>query len=280
MTKPSAIKREDESGTTPEMEAPDGLLHASEIKKAPSKEDNSLTSGFIHDVDCAIEEGDELAVTSLCADLHPADVADLLEQLGEEPRSILVAMLGEDFEASTLVELDEDVRDDIIEKMPTEQLAEAVSELETDEAAFVLEDMEDAARAEVLAEVPMAERLAVEAALDFEEDTAGRLMQRDVFAAPSYWTVGQIIDRLRSAEDLPEHFYEVFVIDPAFKALGSVALSRFLRAPREVVISELIRDDEMFRIPVDMDQEEVAYILKNIISFRRPWSIRVSALSA
>jgi magnesium transporter len=270
MTKPSAIEEESATGNADEQGVPEELIdEGSPTEEKVNPEPGSdLAADFIRQIDQAIEEGDEEQVTGLCKDLHPADVADLLEQLAEGPRAILVAMLGEDFAPSTLVELDEDVRDDVIEKMPTEQLAEAVSELDTDDAAFVLEDMEEEARAEVLAEVPMAERLALQAALDFEEDTAGRLMQRDVFAAPSYWTVGQIIDRLRTAEDLPDKFYEVYVIDPAFKILGSIALSRFLRADRDIVISDLIRDDDNFRIPVDMDQEEVAYIFEkyNLIS--------------
>ncbi|MCI5044666.1 MAG: magnesium transporter [Aquisalinus sp.] len=229
---------------------------------------NSLNTEFIRAVDEAIDAGNEEEVCRLCEGLHPADLADLIEQLEQEDRRILVAILGDGFDANTLPELDEDVRDDIVEAMPTEQLAEAVAELDTDDAAFVLEDMAEEARAEVLAEVPVTERLALQAALDFEDETAGRLMQRDVFAAPSYWTVGQIIDRLRSAENLPDLFYEVYVIDPAFKPLGSVSLSRFLKAPRDTVVSDLLVTDDIRRIPVNLDQEEVAYMFEkyNLIS--------------
>ena len=231
-------------------------------------EDNALRADFINLVAEAIDQGDDGEAIELCEGLHPADIADLLEQLDADRRAILVVMLGAEMDANTLAELDEDVRDSVIETMPTEQLAEAVAELDTDDAAHLIEDMEDEARAELLAEVPVAERLALEAALDYADDSAGRLMQRDVFAAPSYWTVGQIIDRLRSAEELPDAFYEVFVIDPAFKVLGSVHLSRFLRAPRDRVIGEMISDREIRRIPVNMDQEDVAYMFEkyNLIS--------------
>ena len=206
----------------------------------PEEEGHDLSAEFIREVREAIDEGDETHVRSLCEDLHPADVADLFEQIGDEQRKALVGILGQMLDPITLVEVDEDVRDLIIETMPTGQLADAVSELDTDDAAFVLEDMDEEARLEVLAEVPVAERLALLSAFDYEDETAGRLMQREVFAAPAYWTVGQIIDRLRSPEELPETFYEVFVIDPAFKVIGSVSLAQFLRNPRDTVIGDLV----------------------------------------
>lgn len=279
MTPPSAIKDTPEPEKKPPLpRVRGGVIPSGGPKKKRQKKqklddmqvsaDNALTSDFIKRVAIAIDDGDDVAALGLCDGLHPADIADLLEQLGAERRSILVVMLGTEMDATTLAELDEDVRDSVIEAMPTEQLAEAVSELDTDDAAHIIEDMDEGTRAEVLAEVPVSERLALEAALDFGEDTAGRLMQREVFAVPSYWTIGQIIDRLRSAEDLPDEFYEVFVIDPAFKVLGSVQLSRFLRAPRKQVISDLVGKSGLRRIPVSMDQEDVAYLFEkyNLIS--------------
>ncbi len=228
----------------------------------------SLTGEFIRQVDEAVEANDKERVEALSANLHPADMADLLEQLDGEARQKLVQLLGRDLDADALPELDEDVRDDVIEVMPPEQLAEAVSEMDTDDAAFVLEDMNEADRAEVLAGMSHEDRIALQAALSFEEDTAGRIMQREFFAAPPFWTVGQIIDRLRSSEDLPDVFYEVFVVDPNFEVIGEVPLSLFLKAPRDKKMSELMGSEKLFRIPVDMDQEEVAYLFEkyNLIS--------------
>lgn len=256
----------------PENALPGGPLPGGEgpqFTEEKSRDDSGcLTSDFIQSVAVAVREGDEETALSLTEDLHPADIADLLEQLDQDNRTVFLVMLGDRFEGSALVELDEDVRDNVIEAMPTEQLAGAVAELDTDDAAFVLEDMDETARAEVLAEIPLADRVALQAALNYEDETAGRLMQRDFFAAPAYWSVGQIIDRLRSVEDLPDLFYEVFVIDPSHKVLGSVPLSRFLKAPRENLISDLVGEGEIFTIPVDMDQEEVAYLFEkyNLIS--------------
>ena len=227
----------------------------------------SLNPDFVHQVDDAVEAADAGEVRRLAGDLHPADTADLIEQLEEGHRSAFVDFLGSDFEADTLVELDEAVRDAVIDAMPTGQLATAMADLETDEAAFVLEDLSDEDRAEVMAEMPLGDRLALEAAFDYPEDSAGRLMQRDVFAAPSFMDVGAIIDRLRTARDLPDEFFEVYVVDPANRVVGVVPLATFVRSPRDTPITDLVIDDHPL-VRDTMDQEEVAYLFEkyNLIS--------------
>ena len=216
----------------------------------------------------AIEADDTARLEEIVDELHPADVADLLGLLEEDEREKMIEMLGGELDAEVLAELDADVKDSVILALRPEKVAEAVADLDTDDAAFLLEDLDEEKRAEILAEVPVADRLALHAALDYEEESAGRLMQREVFAAPAYWTVGQIIDRLRSSEDLPDRFYEVFVVDPTFKPIGAVPLSTLLKKPRETLIEDIMSDRELRLIPVDMDQEEVAYLFEqyNLIS--------------
>nr|WP_305888884.1 magnesium transporter [Parvularcula maris] len=247
--------------TTPEVEA---ILDAED---AALDERGSLTSDFVYQVRERIGEDDADGVLDLVEDLKPADVADLIEQLGEEDTKSFIRLVGAELPAGALAELEDGARDTVIDALTTEQLAEAVTELDTDEAAFVLEDMTQEDRDEVLAEMPIADRLAVRAALEYGEETAGRIMQRDVFAAPGYWNVGQIIDRLRSAERLPETFYDVYVVDPTYKIIGLVPLSRFVKAKRDTKIENLIEDEPVI-IDAGMDQEEVAYLFEkyNLIS--------------
>ena len=177
-------------------------------------------------------------------------------------------MLSASVMPDVLAELDDDLRESVVEAMGSAKVAEAVAELDTDDAAFVLEDLDEEKRAEILAEVPLEDRLALRAALDYPEDTAGRLMQREFFAAPGYWTVGQIIDRLRGSEDMPGRFFEVFVVDPSFKPIGEVPLSTLLKSGRDIKIEEIMSSQFMRQIPVTMDQEEVAYLFEqyNLIS--------------
>ena len=103
-----------------------------------------------------------------------------------------------------LTELDESVRDEVLHVLAPQEVAEAVTELDTDDAVDLLEDLNADEQREVLAAVPVEERAAVEEGLGYAEDSAGRLMQRDFVAVPQYWNVGQIIDYLSDADDLPD----------------------------------------------------------------------------
>lgn len=239
-----------------------------EGEDAQFAEDQTLSPEYVASVINALSAGELNEVIQLVGDLHPADIADLFGLLDGETRDALIGALGSDFPSETLAELDDDLRYSVVEAMGSEKVAEAVVELDTDDAAFLLEDLDEEKRAEILADVPLEDRLAVRAALDYPEESAGRLMQREFFAAPGYWTVGQIIDRLRSTEELPDRFFEVFVVDPSFKPIGEVPLSTLLKKPRETRIQDIMHGHTMRKIPVSMDQEEVAYLFEqyNLIS--------------
>lgn len=238
-----------------------------EEETSPLGEDQILTEAFVRSITNAIEAKDEAEARALCAELHPSDLAYLLSLLGADERETLIGLLGGALDGEVLAELDPDIRESVVTAMAPGQVAEAVADLDTDDAAFVLEDLDEEKRAEILAEMTASDRLAVHAALDYEEESAGRLMQREFFAAPAYWTVGQIIDRLRGSDDLPDRFYEVFVVDPSFKPIGAVPLATLLKKPRDTRI-EAIMDEEIRTIPVQMDQEELAYLFEhyNLIS--------------
>jgi magnesium transporter len=214
-----------------------------------------------------IEASDVVRINALVDELHPADLADVIGLLHEEDRLALIELLGGALPAEVLPELDANLTEEVVTAMRPEAVADAVAELDTDDAAFILEELDDDKRAEILAKAPDVDRLALNQAFVFEEESAGRLMQREVFAAPAYWTVGQIIDRLRGSEDLPDRFYEVFVVDPAFKPIGAVPLSTLLKTQRDTVIADIMNED-LTVIPVDMDQEDVAYKFEqyNLIS--------------
>lgn len=256
--------------TTPEPlreDLPPEIIEPEEEQEAALDERGSLTSDFVRKIRERIEADDADEIRTIVADLKPADVADLIEQLDEEDTRKFIAIEGAELPSEVLAELEEGSRDIVIDALSTEQLADAVAELDTDEAAHVLEDMEESDRAEVLAEMPIADRLALKAALDYDEDTAGRIMQRDVFAAPGYWNVGQILDRLRSVERLPDTFYDVYVVDPGYKIIGLVPLSKFIKAKRDTIVEELCTPEPIL-IDAKMDQEEVAYLFEkyNLIS--------------
>lgn len=253
--------------TTPAPLGDDLSLEISAETGRPLDERGSLTKDFVRAVRERMDGADEDGVRALVSELMPADIADLIEQLGDDQTRRFVHIIGAELPSETLAELEDGAREVVLHALSTQQIADAVTDLDTDEAAFVLEDLSDEDRAEVLAGLPIADRLAVKAALDYGEETAGRIMQRDVFAAPGYWNVGQIIDRLRSAERLPDRFYDVYVVDPGMKMIGVVPLSTFIKAKRDTRVEDLVEADPIL-IDARMDQEEAAYLFEkyNLIS--------------
>ncbi|MFC6688410.1 magnesium transporter [Jhaorihella thermophila] len=206
----------------------------------------------------AVERGDREALVALMEPLHAADIADLLEQIDADDRDALIQLYGPEFDGDILSELDEGVREDVIEILNPQVLAEAVRELESDDVVDLLEDLEEPQQEAILGALEDADRVAVEQALAYPEGSAGRLMQREVVMAPEHWTVGDAIDYLRNAEELPEQFYHVFLVDPRLHPVGSVTLGRLMSSRRDVPLKDIT--EEVFQvIPVDQDEEDVAY---------------------
>ncbi len=226
-----------------------------------------LASGRLeHDVVEALAAGDGARVKDLIAPLHYADVADLLEHLSAEERHALIDVIRDGFDAEILSELDETVRDEIIEWLGIADVAAAVAELESDDAVQIIEELDEAEQQKVLEAIPAGERTLIEEGLAYPEDSAGRLMQRELVTVPTFWNVGQTIDFMRQSADLEENalpsvFYDIFVVDPAHKPVGTVPLSRLLRTRRPVPVTEIM-DAEMKLIPVETDQEDVAFLFR------------------
>lgn len=220
-------------------------------------DDSALQPEFLKSIENALDAGDAKRIRALVADLHAADLADLMELLSSEARSRLLAELGSDLNFEALSELDETVRDQVIEELPNEQLAEAVRELDTDDAVYLLEDLEAAEQSDILSKLPPSERSQLQRSLDYPEDSAGRLMQSEFIAVPPFWSVGQTIDYMRETEDLPNTFGQLFVVDPTFHLLGAVRLDRLLRTKRPVLIQDVM-ETEVRAIAAELDQEEVA----------------------
>ncbi|MGZ5850360.1 MAG: magnesium transporter [Methyloceanibacter sp.] len=224
-------------------------------------EEGALRPDFLNAVETALEAGDSARVRELTLNLHEADLADLIQLLRPEQREPLIEALGRDFNAAALSELDEGVRDQVLEAMPNEKVAEALQQLDSDEAVYLIEDLDKEDQSDILAKLPSFERAALERSLEYPEDSAGRIMQTDLVAVPPFWSVGQTIDHMRTAVDLPDRFYEVFVVDPAYHLIGSVALYRLLRTQRNVNI-EAITGHDVHPIAVEADQEEVARLFE------------------
>jgi len=227
----------------------------------------AIDGNFIEQVTAALGAADAKAIRALTRDLHAADVADLIESLEQPDRVRLIAALGRSFDVEALAELDETVRDEVMEALPNEVIASAIKKLDTDDALYLIEDLERSEQEDILAKVPEQDRAALSRALDYPEETAGRLMQTEFVAVPEFWSIGKTIDHMRTEKGVPENFVEIYVVDPSFHLKGFVPLSRLLRSPREKKIAAVM-DEEQTVFKVTDGQEEAAYKFKqyNLVS--------------
>lgn len=246
-----------------ENDAPDD-----ETLRRAGEDDDGREQGFglsdntIEDIEDALDSGYEEAVVDQLSDMTPADAAELLSKVSEEDRDHLVEKHGAALDPYTFSELDPALRKDILEGMPATQVASLLSEMDSDDALDLIVNLDPDFQAEVIRKLSARLRLTLQEGLSYPEDSAGRLMQREFVAIPQYWTVGKAIDYLRAAaNDLPEIFFDIFVITPAHKVAGQIPLSRLVCARRSERIEDLSLNETQ-TIAATMDQEEAAQIFR------------------
>ena len=221
-----------------------------------------ITDRVIADVRAAIEAEDAATVDALLDPLHPADIAHLIELVDARQRRALLTLWKGGMDGDILSELDESLREEIITSLAPEELAEAVRDLESDDVVDLVEYLDEEQQEAVLDALDPTDRVVVEQSLSYPEESAGRHMQVELVRAPEHWTVGEMIDYLRSDVVLPDQFYHVILVDPRLKAVGYVTLGRVLSHPRATPLREIMEDS--FRtFHVAEDVEEVAQAINH-----------------
>jgi len=232
---------------------------AEDLEDLALGDDYALNPEYVEMVVDAADSGNTERLRELVGALDPADVADLMGFLSAGYREEVIPLLDPEALGEIIAELEDNIREEVLEATSSVTLARALEELDTDDAADVIDDLDDTRRFQVLAAMDETDRAAIETTLSYEDETAGRLMQREFLAAPEFWSVGHTIDHVREAGDsLPELFFDVYVVDPTYKPVGAIPISLLLRSRRETRLSELM--EAVTEIGVGMDQEEVAYI--------------------
>jgi len=230
---------------------------APEAVETSLDEDDRLKPGFVDSVMERVAAGDAEGARELVAPLHPADIADLFELAPTEARRPLATALADLLDGDVFAEMNDWVREELIDALHPHEVAELATQLDTDDAVAIIEDMEEDDQRAVLRAMEPDDRAAIEEALSFPEESAGRLMQRDLIAVPEHWSVGDVLDYLRRNEDLTTDFWEIYVVDGRHHPIGTCKLSWVMRTPRSVPIADVMMREQTL-IPVDMDQEEVA----------------------
>jgi magnesium transporter len=224
-------------------------------------EENRLKKSYVRAVRDALEEGDYSEVYDLVEPLHPADIADLIELFDPDERRDFASAITDLMSSDVIAELNDYVREDMMDSLSARSVASIAGQLETDDAVQLIEDLEPAEQRAVLDELDADDRAAIESALAYPEETAGRLMSRDFVAVPEHMTVGNLIDYLREDGDMATDFFEVFVVDYAHHPVGTCQLSWILRTPRQIALTDVMKRDQTL-IPVGIDQEEVALMFQ------------------
>jgi magnesium transporter len=170
-----------------ELPIDDAVVEGRAAEQAESRhdEDDRLRPDFVSAVLDAVEEEDRDRARELVSPLHPADIADLLELTPSDRRGDVAAALGDLVGAEVLSELNDYVRDDLLDALEPQQVADFAAELDTDDAVAIIEDMEEADQQAVLDAMEPEDRAAIESALAYPEESAGRLMQRDLLRCPN-----------------------------------------------------------------------------------------------
>ena len=222
-----------------------------------------ISDRLVADVMSAVETGQSVYVDALLDPLHPADIAHLIELIDSRQRRDLLSVWKGGMDGDVLSELDEKLREEVIESLAPDEFADAVRELETDDVVDLVEYLDEEQQEAALDALDAGDRVAVEKALSYPEESAGRHMQSELVRAPDHWTVGEAIDFLRSDDvDLPDQFYHVILVDPRLKAVGYVTLGRLLSSRRDVPLSDIVEDT--FRtFHVNQDVEEVAQAINH-----------------
>src|SRR3984957_11168000 len=206
-------------------------------------EDGEIRHQFVEAIARAIHAADTPFLRAVVAELHEADLGDLIAALEPDDRVSLVELTGTDFDFSALNEVDDSVREEILDELEPQTVAEGVRELQSDDAVELLEGLDEEDQEEILEERPASERNALERSLLYPENSAGRRMQSEFIAVPPDWTVGQAIDYMRDTADLPERFYEIYAVDHAQHWQGAVSLDALLRSRLPVPLADLIDEN-------------------------------------
>lgn len=222
-------------------------------------EQGKIDPVFLDDLADAVDERDIRWLSRTLKRMHPADAADALEALPYDTFEEAVELLGGELPPEILIELRDSYREGAVDMLPDTAVAQALDELDSDDATTILEDLEEDRRERILEDLAPVDRAELERSLAFEEETAGRLMQTEFVAVPEFWTVGQTIDHARNlGTDLPEVFYEIYVIDPGYRLKGIVSLASLLRQPRDTALEDIMHEPTT-ELNTSTDQEDVAF---------------------
>ncbi|MBL4652188.1 MAG: magnesium transporter [Flavobacteriales bacterium] len=222
-----------------------------------------LTKKFLESLRIAIEKNDEKFVLEHIFELHPADIAEILDELTPEEGKLLFHQFDEEKAADVLVELEEDVREKFLASLSSKEIAEQfIDNLESDDAADVIGELPEDVKEEVISHLEDVDQASdIVDLLNYEEGTAGALMGKEMIAVQENWTIMRCTKEMRKQAEEIDFVYTVYVVTEKSKLIGTLSLKRMLLTPAKSKITD-IYNSEVISIRATAKDEEVAQIMQ------------------
>ena len=218
-----------------------------------------LTNNFISELNEHIENKDQKSIINMIIECHPADIAEIIDELEFKNASFLFELLEDNIAADVLVELEDDIREDLLKIHSSKEIAEEfVDNMDSDDAADIISELPENKKQEVLSHLED-QNLANDIVdlLNYDEDTAGGLMAKEFIKVNSNWSVMRCVKEMRRQAENVDLVYTIYVVDDNNILLGTLSLKRLLLANSKAIISNLMKED-IIKINATMNQEEVA----------------------
>jgi magnesium transporter len=221
-----------------------------------------LTKEFLERIRQAISSEDDQWIKLHITDLHFADIADIMDELSMEQSKYLYYQLDEELQADVLMELEEEIRDRFLGTLSSKEMAEQLENLDSDDAADILGELPDEKIQEVISQMEDDEAADdIVDLLNYDEDTAGGLMQKEFIQARVDWPVNRaLVELRRQAEDV-EQVYTIYVIDDLNKLVGVLSLKRLLFASPKTPIRDLYEGKNLIFVTTNDSSEKVAKVM-------------------
>lgn len=222
-----------------------------------------LTKEFIKELNQAVDANDESKVVDMTVDLHPADVAEIIEELKSEDVPVFIQYLDSEKAADALMELEEDVREDFLSTLSSEQIAKYfIDNMDSDDAADVISELPENIKDEVISKLDNVEQASdIVDLLGYDEDSAGGLMAKELISVNENWTLTKCIREMRRQAENIENVYTIYVVDDDDILKGLLSIKKLLFAPAKTKI-ETLYNKEVISVRTSTDSEEVASIME------------------
>jgi magnesium transporter len=210
-----------------------------------------------------IQDGNGSALGALLNEVHHADIAEIFDDLNFEEAKFLLQSIDEVLAADTLMEVDEDLRDRMLKSSTDQEIANQINSLDSDDAADLIGDLSDQRQADIISNMEDIEHASeIVDLLNYDEDSAGGLMQKEYIKANVTWPVNRTVVELRKQAEDVERVFTIYVVDQNEHLLGVLSLKRLLFAQPNTKIEDLYMSKNIISVKTSDDKESVAQIMQ------------------